>query len=63
MVARAQRAELVNAARGRYSEQVLQATGQVGTPVKIETAPLSIQIWRSWGAAVSRLNADGEKGM
>jgi carbon-monoxide dehydrogenase iron sulfur subunit len=55
--------ELVKAARGRYSEQVLQATGQMGAPVMIETAPLSIQIWRGWGAAVSGINADGEKGV
>jgi carbon-monoxide dehydrogenase iron sulfur subunit len=55
--------ELVKAARGRYSEQVLQASGQMGAPVMIETAPLSIQIWRGWGAAVSGINADGEKGV
>jgi carbon-monoxide dehydrogenase iron sulfur subunit len=55
--------ELVKAARGRYSEQVLQASGQMGAPVMIETVPLSIQIWRGWGAAVSGINADGEKGV
>ena len=55
--------ELVKAARGRYSEQVLLASGQAGATTKIETAPLSIQIWRGWGAAVSGLNADGEKGV
>ncbi len=55
--------ELVKAARSRYAEQVLLATGQAGAAVKIETVPLSIQIWRGWGAAVSGLNADGEKGV
>ncbi len=55
--------ELVKAARGRYAEQVLQATGQFEAPVKLENAPTTIQIWHGWGAAVSGLNAGKEKGV
>ncbi len=58
--------ELVKAARTRYSEQVLRATGlEIGEGAARETAPLplSIEIWRGWGAAVTQLNTDGEKGV
>jgi carbon-monoxide dehydrogenase iron sulfur subunit len=57
--------ELVKAARTRYTERVLQATGQEISQVTArETAPLplSIEIWRGWGAALTNLNASGEKG-
>jgi carbon-monoxide dehydrogenase iron sulfur subunit len=51
--------ELVKASRERYSEQVLQATGQGVALAVLEQAPLSIQIWHGWGEAVSALNANG----
>ena len=57
--------ELVKSARTRYSERVLQATGQeISEQAARETAllPPSIEIWRGWGAAVTLLNNHGEKG-
>jgi len=60
--------ELVKAARGRYSENVLQATGLQAISPDVardetrhaELVPLSIEIWRGWGKAVSVLNANGD---
>ena len=57
--------ELVKSARTRYSERVLQATGQeISEQAARETAllPPSIEIWRGWGTAVTLLNTHGEKG-
>jgi carbon-monoxide dehydrogenase iron sulfur subunit len=51
--------ELIKAGRERYSEQVLQATGQGVALRVLEQAPLSIQIWHGWGEAVTGLNANG----
>jgi carbon-monoxide dehydrogenase iron sulfur subunit len=51
--------ELVQAARRRYSERTLQAVGPAQPPLETVALPLSIEIWRGWGAAVSHLNADG----
>jgi anaerobic carbon-monoxide dehydrogenase iron sulfur subunit len=51
--------ELVKAARSRYSERTLQAVGPAQPPQETVPLPLSIEIWRGWGAAVSRLNSDG----
>jgi anaerobic carbon-monoxide dehydrogenase iron sulfur subunit len=57
--------ELVKAARKRYSEQVLLATGlEISKEVTRDTTPLplSIEIWRGWGTVVTSLNASNEKG-
>jgi Fe-S-cluster-containing dehydrogenase component len=53
--------ELVKAARTRYSQNILQSmgTGAMTTGVEAAPTPISIEIWRGWGAAVSHLNADG----
>ena len=52
--------ELVKSARTRYSQAVYMAAGQ---PEQEQPAlPANVGAWRSWGAAVSGLNADGEKG-
>jgi carbon-monoxide dehydrogenase iron sulfur subunit len=52
--------ELAKAARTHYSEVVSAAVGQL--PDEMKTTPLSVEIWRGWGLAVTRMNADGEKG-
>lgn len=52
--------ELVKAARTRLSEKVSVAVGEVAS--EIDQPPLSVQIWRGWGASVSRLNSNGQKG-
>lgn len=54
--------ELVKAGRERYSEQVLQATGQGLALMVIQQIPLSIKIWHGWGEAVTKLNANGGQG-
>jgi len=51
--------ELVKAARVRYSERALQTIEPLQPPAEPAPLPLSIEIWRAWGAAVSQLNADG----
>ncbi len=53
--------EMVKAARMRYSERTLQAVGPAQPPRETAPLPLSIEIWRGWGAAVGILNADGVK--
>ena len=53
--------EMMRAARMRYSERTLQAVGPAQPPRESAPLPLSIEIWRGWGAAVSHLNADGAK--
>lgn len=52
--------ELVKTARTRYTQAVSLAVGQV----EREFLPLPglVQAWRNWGAAVTHLNTDGEKG-
>lgn len=52
--------ELVKAARTRYSELVSAAVGQVAS--EIGALPPAIEVWRGWGAAVTRVNTDGKKG-
>jgi carbon-monoxide dehydrogenase iron sulfur subunit len=55
--------ELVKQARARYSERIIHAIGEEAlTTAVVETAPtpVSIEIWRGWGAAVSLLNANGD---
>jgi carbon-monoxide dehydrogenase iron sulfur subunit len=52
--------ELVKTARTRYSEAVSLAVGQVTKEPAM--LPQSLQIWRTWGAAVESVNADGKKG-
>jgi carbon-monoxide dehydrogenase iron sulfur subunit len=54
--------ELVRAARERYSERLLESIGVAGTAPAPTPSPLSIQIWRDWGKAVTALNDDGKKG-
>jgi carbon-monoxide dehydrogenase iron sulfur subunit len=51
--------ELVKSARVHYTERTLQAIGATQPPVEPSPLPLSIVIWRGWGAAVSHLNANG----
>ena len=51
--------DLVKTARTQYSERALQAIGAEGAAVKSALLPVPIEIWRSWGAAVTSLNADG----
>ncbi len=53
--------ELVRAARTRYSEVVSAAVGRV--PEELTSLPMQIEGWREWGAAVTRMNADGQKGV
>lgn len=51
--------ELVKSARARYSERLLQASGQepaVGAAEAIGLLPPNVEAWRDWGAAVSALN-------
>ena len=52
--------ELVKAARTRYSEAVSLAVGEISP--ELTTVPESIANWRAWGAAVTGLNEDGQKG-
>jgi carbon-monoxide dehydrogenase iron sulfur subunit len=52
--------ELVKAARTRYSEIVSVAVGQVQS--EMIPTPANIKAWHTYGAEVSQLNADGEKG-
>jgi carbon-monoxide dehydrogenase iron sulfur subunit len=53
--------ELVKAARERYSERLLQTIGAAGLALPAAEMPLSIEIWRGWGEAVTVLNAaDGD---
>jgi hypothetical protein len=52
--------ELVKQARTRYSEVVSVAVSQVSE--KMETMPANVEAWHAYGAEVSQLNANGEKG-
>lgn len=52
--------ELVKAARTRYSEIVSVGVSQVSR--EILPLPLEVEGWRAWGASVTRLNANGQKG-
>lgn len=52
--------ELVRRARTRYSEVVSVAVGQVST--EIVALPAQVEVWRKWGEAVTRLNAEDRKG-
>jgi carbon-monoxide dehydrogenase iron sulfur subunit len=52
--------ELVKAARTRYSELVSAAVSHV--PTEIKALPSQIEGWRAWGASVTLLNADRQKG-
>jgi carbon-monoxide dehydrogenase iron sulfur subunit len=51
--------ELLRKARLRYSERTLSAVGPAQPPLETPELPLSIEMWRNWGVAVSHLNADG----
>ena len=53
--------ELVKSARTRYSEAVSVAVGQISP--QITAFPANVEAWRGWGAAVTHLNTDGEKGV
>ncbi len=55
--------ELVKAARTRYTGQALQAIGVESAAAGASQLPVPIEIWRGWGAAVTQLNGDGEKGV
>jgi len=52
--------ELVKSARTRYSEAVFLAVGQ--RDQELSALPANVEAWRAWGAVVSGLNVDGEKG-
>jgi carbon-monoxide dehydrogenase iron sulfur subunit len=52
--------ELVKSARTRFSQLVSSAVAQVSP--ELTALPPNYEAWRGWGAAVSHLNADGEKG-
>lgn len=52
--------ELAKEARTRYSEAVSATVGQVSEEIK--ALPQSVAGWRSWGATVSHMNTDDEKG-
>lgn len=53
--------ELVKAARTRYSEQVLYATGMLLQPAVLPALlPPNVEAWRNYGAAVSQINSDGK---
>jgi carbon-monoxide dehydrogenase iron sulfur subunit len=52
--------ELVKLARTRYSEAVSIAVGEISE--HLTPQPPQIEGWRTWGAEVSRVNADGRKG-
>lgn len=52
--------ELAKIARTRYSEVVSVAIGEVSED--LTPLPPQIEGWRTWGAQVSRVNADGRKG-
>jgi anaerobic carbon-monoxide dehydrogenase iron sulfur subunit len=52
--------ELVKSARTYYSEQVSVAVSGIDT--ELTAIPANLDAWRDWGAAVTHLNADGEKG-
>jgi carbon-monoxide dehydrogenase iron sulfur subunit len=54
--------ELVKAARTRYSEGVLRSVAVEGVQAAGEVSPIpvSIDIWRNWGTAVSVLNENGD---
>lgn len=54
--------ELVKAARTRYSEGVLRSVAVEGVKAVGEVLPIPVSIdsWRTWGTAVSVLNANGE---
>jgi len=58
--------ELVKKARVRYSQTVTAAMSHITTGEAVsETAlvPANVEAWRGWGAAVSKLEADGRKGV
>ena len=52
--------ELVKTARTRYSEAVSVAVGQI--PSEMVSTPANVEAWHAYGAEVSHLNANGEKG-
>lgn len=52
--------ELIKYARTRYSEAVSVAVGQLDR--EFTALPANVNAWRSWGAVVTCLNVDGEKG-
>ena len=52
--------ELVRTARTRYSEAISVAVGQVLK--EMIPIPANIEAWHAYGAEVSQLNANGEKG-
>jgi carbon-monoxide dehydrogenase iron sulfur subunit len=52
--------ELVKTARTRYSESVSVAVGQIDA--EAAAIPANIDVWRGYGAAVTHLNTNGEKG-
>jgi carbon-monoxide dehydrogenase iron sulfur subunit len=53
--------ELVKAARTRYTERTLHAIGAEAEMVETLKLPIPIEIWRSWGSAVTKLNTNGGK--
>jgi carbon-monoxide dehydrogenase iron sulfur subunit len=52
--------ELVKTARTHYAEAVSVAVSQVSN--ELTAIPAGVAAWHAWGAAVTHLNADGEKG-
>jgi carbon-monoxide dehydrogenase iron sulfur subunit len=52
--------ELVRTSRTRYSEAITLAVGQVVK--EMSPIPANIEAWHTYGAEVSQLNANGEKG-
>jgi Fe-S-cluster-containing dehydrogenase component len=52
--------ELAKKARTRYSEAISVAVGQAGP--QVAAIPSNVEAWRGYGAAVTHLNTDGEKG-
>lgn len=52
--------DLVKLARTRYSQVVSVAVGGIDT--ELLAVPANLDAWRGWGAAVTHLNTDGEKG-
>jgi hypothetical protein len=50
----------VKAARTRISEAVSVAVGQI--PDELNAIPANMNAWHAYGAEISQLNANGEKG-
>lgn len=58
--------DLIKSARSRYSQTVTTAISDIATGEKLREAeliPANVEAWRGWGSAVSKLNANGKKGV